>query len=88
MTASLREATDFERPIIMTPVQRPSPLQSPALGELAGSGIRHGFFTRIGGVSEGIYRGLNTGTGSDDEPRIRENRRRVAEWMGVGPDIS
>ena len=66
---------------------RPDPLRSPMLDRLASAGVRHGFFTRIGGVSEGIYRGLNTGTGSDDEPaRIRENRRRVAEWMGVGPD--
>ena len=57
------------------------------LDRLASAGIRHGFFTRIGGVSEGIYSGLNTGTGSDDDPaRVRENRRRVAEWMGVGPD--
>jgi YfiH family protein len=57
------------------------------LDSAAENGIRHGFFTRIGGVSEGIYRGLNTGTGSNDDPdRVRENRRRVAEWMGVGPD--
>lgn len=66
---------------------RPEPLRSPSLDRLASAGVRHGFFTRIGGVSEGIYRGLNTGTGSDDDPaRVRENRRRVAEWMGVGPD--
>lgn len=65
---------------------RPDPLRSPMLDRLASAGIRHGFFTRIGGVSEGIYRGLNTGTGSGDDPaRVRENRRRVAEWMGVGP---
>jgi YfiH family protein len=50
-------------------------------------GIRHGFFTRVGGVSEGIYQGLNIGVGSNDDPqRVRENRRRVAEWMGVAPD--
>lgn len=67
----------------MTPVQRPSPVQSPALGELARSGIAHGFFTREGGVSEGLYAGLNVGLGSKDEPgRIRENRSRVAGWFG------
>lgn len=64
---------------------RPEPLRSPLLEGLAG--IRHGYFTRIGGVSEGIYGGLNTGTGSsDDRTRVLENRRRVAEWMGVSPD--
>lgn len=64
---------------------RPEPLRSPLLEGLAG--IRHGYFTRTGGVSEGIYSGLNTGTGSDDDQtRVLENRRRVAEWMGVSPD--
>lgn len=71
----------------MTPVQRPSPLQSLALAPLAGSGIAHGFFTREGGVSEGLYAGLNVGLGSKDEPdRIRENRRRVAGWFGEESD--
>jgi YfiH family protein len=56
------------------------------LAEGRSSGIRHGFFTRVGGVSEGIYQGLNIGTGSQDEPaRVAENRRRVAAWMGVEP---
>ena len=62
---------------------RPSPLQSPALHGLAGSGIVHGFFTREGGVSEGLYAGLNVGLGSNDVPdRIHENRARVAGWFG------
>lgn len=44
--------------------------------------IRHGFFTRDGGVSEGIYRGLNVGLGSDDErTRVLENRSRVAGYF-------
>src|SRR5690606_29678498 len=51
------------------------------------AGVRHGFFTREGGVSEGIYAGLNTGGGSNDDPAaVAENRRRVAEWMGGGLD--
>ena len=51
--------------------------------------MRHGFFTREGGVSEGIYAGLNTGVGSKDDPaRVAENRRRVAEWMGGGGEIA
>ncbi|MBS3650892.1 peptidoglycan editing factor PgeF [Pseudaminobacter sp. 19-2017] len=67
----------------MTEHHGPAPLQSDLLKGRS-SGIRHGFFTRLGGVSEGIYRGLNIGTGSQDEPtRVAENRRRVAAWMGV-----
>lgn len=46
--------------------------------------IRHGFFTREGGASNGIYAGLNTGLGSNDDPaRVLENRRRVAEHLGA-----
>ena len=46
---------------------------------------RHGFFTREGGVSHGIYASLNCGPGSNDErDHVRENRRRVAEFLGVG----
>ncbi len=50
-------------------------------------GIRHAFFTREGGVSEGLYASLNAGLGSADAPeRVRENRRRMAETLGVAPD--
>lgn len=60
----------------------PEPIESPLLAEGAGSGIRHGYFTRQGGVSDGIYAGLNVGLGSRDDPeKVRENRRRVAEWF-------
>lgn len=56
--------------------------------ELAGlAGIRHGFFTREGGVSTGLYAGLNTGLGSaDDRGAVLENRARVARALGVAPD--
>lgn len=64
----------------------PEPIRSPLLDRTADAGIRHGFFTRAGGVSEGLYRGLNVGAGSrDDAKKVRENRSRVARWMGV-PD--
>ncbi len=70
----------------MTDDDKPQPLQSPLLDEARKHGIRHGFFTRTGGVSHGIYRGLNTGVGSDDDQTlVAENRRRVAAWMGVAP---
>lgn len=65
----------------------PDPIRSPLLDRMAPAGIRHGYFTRHGGVSEGLYRGLNTGTGSSDRPEaVRENRKRVAVWMGVAPE--
>ena len=51
------------------------------------AGLRHGFFTREGGVSTGLYEGLNTGVGSNDDPAaVSENRRRVAEYLGGAPD--
>lgn len=49
--------------------------------------IRHGFFSRKGGVSEGVYHGLNVGPGSHDaRDAVLENRRRVAEWFGQAQD--
>ena len=47
-------------------------------------GLRHAFFSRDGGVSDGIYAGLNGGIGSNDDPaNVAENRRRMAAQMGV-----
>jgi hypothetical protein len=47
-------------------------------------GVRHAFFTRNGGVSEGIYASLNVGAGSRDRPdAVAENRRRCAEHFGA-----
>ncbi|WP_182085480.1 peptidoglycan editing factor PgeF [Aureimonas sp. ME7] len=49
------------------------------------SGLSHAFFTRSGGVSSGIYRGLNAGVGSHDDPEsVRENRRRAVHFLGLG----
>lgn len=46
--------------------------------------VFHGFFTRQGGVSEGICSGLNCGLGSEDHPeRVLENRSYVAAHAGV-----
>jgi YfiH family protein len=48
---------------------------------------RHGFFTRKGGASSGIFAGLNCGTGSTDlAEAVAINRARVAESMGVPPE--
>jgi purine-nucleoside/S-methyl-5'-thioadenosine phosphorylase / adenosine deaminase len=47
-------------------------------------GVRHGFFTRQGGVSGGLYASLNCGPGSrDDAANVTENRARVAEILSV-----
>lgn len=47
---------------------------------------RHGFFTRKGGASSGVFSGLNCGTGSSDQAEIVAiNRARVAEAMEVPP---
>lgn len=49
-------------------------------------GVRHAFFTREGGVSEGIYQSLNGGLGSKDDPaRVAENRNRMAQAIDVAP---
>jgi YfiH family protein len=51
------------------------------------SPLRHGFFTRRGGASSGVFSGLNCGPGSSDQSEIVQiNRSRVAEAMGVEPD--
>ncbi|MEQ6201663.1 peptidoglycan editing factor PgeF [Sulfitobacter sp. HNIBRBA2951] len=48
---------------------------------------KHGFFTRRGGASSGVFAGLNCGQGSSDQAEIVAiNRGRVAEAMGVAPD--
>ena len=48
--------------------------------------IRHGFFGRAGGVSEGLYRSLNCGYGSGDDPAaVRENRARATAACDLSP---
>ena len=59
-------------------------IQAPSLSAL--SHVRHAFFTREGGVSDGIYASLNGGLGSNDAPdKVRENRGRMAAALGVAP---
>ena len=63
------------------------PITAPALA--APAGVAHGFFTRHGGVSQGIYRSLNCGLGSgDDTAAVRENRSRVAARLGASDLIT
>ena len=50
------------------------------------AGTRHGFFTRRGGASSGIFAGLNCGPGSSDQREVvLMNRARVAAALGVAP---
>lgn len=57
-------------------------LTHPLLGQ-----VRHGFFTRKGGASSGLFAGLNCGRGSSDQTEaVAMNRARVAEAMGVTAD--
>jgi YfiH family protein len=54
---------------------------------LALDGITHGFFTRQGGHSTGLFASLNCGMGSgDDKDSVLRNRATVAEKLGVAPD--
>jgi YfiH family protein len=60
-------------------------LQAPSLSRF--DRLRHGFFTRSGGVSQGVYASLNGGTGSADTPeKVAENRARMAAALGVAPE--
>ncbi len=57
-------------------------LTAPALGP-----VRHGFFTRKGGASSGVFAGLNCGVGSSDlAEAVAINRARVAEVLGLLPE--
>ena len=51
------------------------------------AGVTHGFFTRRGGASSGVFEGLNCGPGSSDQAEmVVINRARVAEALGVAAD--
>jgi len=72
-----RTSTASETRSILTPVICPELAAQP--------GIAHGFFTRHGGVSPGIYASLNCAYGTGDAPdHIAENLRRATETLGVG----
>ena len=59
-------------------------IESAALAPI--EGVRHGFFTRRGGVSKGLYASLNCGPGSDDGlENVTENRARAMARLGAAP---
>ena len=50
-------------------------------------GVHHGFFTRRGGASSGVFKGLNCGQGSSDQAEVVAiNRARVAKALEVPTD--
>jgi len=50
-------------------------------------GLVHGFFTREGGHSTGLFASLNCGMGSgDDRDTVMKNRALVSDRLGVAPD--
>lgn len=66
-------------------MSHPPLLTSPLLSALPG--VAHGFFTRRGGVSAGVYDSLNVGVGSADDPAaVAENRARAAAAFGAAPE--
>ncbi len=65
----------------------PSPLTAECLQDVPG--VRHAFFTRVGGVSGGIYASLNVGFGSkDDADSVRRNRERALASLGVADRLN
>jgi len=64
---------------------KPTAVMCPAISGI-GSTIQHGFFTRIGGVTDGIYASLNVGLGSkDDLQKVAINRANICASFGVDP---
>ncbi|PWV97606.1 hypothetical protein DFR52_106129 [Hoeflea marina] len=72
----------------MATASGPVPTRSTLLTEAERSApIAHGFFSRQGGVSEGIYDSLNVGLGSaDDRERVLENRALISRWFALPAD--
>lgn len=70
-------------------MQTASHLDPITLPHLAAGNLRHGFFTRQGGVSSGLYASLNCGPGSaDDAMAVQTNRARVAAHMGAADRLA
>lgn len=58
-----------------------NPIHCPQINQI--NGVNHGFFTRQGGISQGIYQSLNIGPSSDDNAEnVRTNRQSVVSYLG------
>lgn len=61
-----------------------SPILSQDLFSLHPRGIKHGFFTRQGGISKNLYKSLNVGQGSNDDPEhITHNRTLITRYFNI-----
>ncbi|MCZ2204104.1 peptidoglycan editing factor PgeF [Bartonella sp. A05] len=61
-----------------------APILSQDLFSLHSCGIKHGFFTRQGGISKDLYQSLNVGQGSNDHPEhIAHNRTLIAQYFDI-----
>lgn len=75
----------FDTPLPEPALTEKDVVSAPPLAEMPG--ISHAFFTRRGGVSEGVYAGLNAGIGAGDQPEaVRENRARAMRFLGIPAD--
>lgn len=73
--------------VVLAPARRYMHRMLAAESLASASGVRHAFFTREGGVSEGAYASLNCGLGSGDDPQtVRENRRRAMAALNLPAD--
>jgi purine-nucleoside/S-methyl-5'-thioadenosine phosphorylase / adenosine deaminase len=67
------------------PTAKPELIEADSLRGI--SGMRHGFFSRRGGVSGGLFASLNCGFGSaDNADDVAANRARAADALGVEPE--
>ncbi|MCZ2328713.1 peptidoglycan editing factor PgeF [Bartonella sp. F02] len=64
-----------------------NPILAQDLSALLPYGIKHGFFTRQGGVSTNLYQSLNISKGSHDNPQhVVQNRTFIAHYFGIEPE--
>ncbi len=85
LLSRLSPETEIKRELITVPHSQPASLD--ILTSDALHGARHGFFTRRGGASSGVFQGLNCGGGSSDQAEaVKINRARVAQAMEVEAD--
>lgn len=77
----LTRLTQMDQANLMTAPMPPA-TTTPSLSHM--TGVRHGFFGSLGGVSTGLYTSLNAGAGSDDAPaNVAQNRARIASAIGA-----
>jgi len=77
--------SDRDHATTRTPTARIDRMTLEVITDNTLDGVQHGFFTRKGGSSSGVFAGLNCGFGSSDQHEIVAiNRDRVAQAMGGG----